>query len=96
MTTEWQDLLNLYAELRDATNLSPPELHSFWFINRNKVPAWARAARIFCLLLPSSAAAERAFSIWRTSVSDQQTVTLEDRQKLTMQTKFSQTISPGK
>jgi hypothetical protein len=34
------------------------------------------------LLLPSSAAAERAFSIRRTSVDDQQTSTLEDRQKL--------------
>ena len=96
MMTEWKDLVNLYADLREATNLSPAELHSFWATNYSKVPAWGRAARIFCLLQPSSAAAERAFSIWRTSVGDQQTVTLEDRQRLTMQIKFSNTISPGK
>ena len=96
MMAEWQELLNLYADLREATNLSPAELLYFWSANRNKVPAWAHAARIFCLLLPSSGAAERAFSIWRTSVGDQQTVTLEDRQKVTMQVKFSNMISPGK
>jgi hypothetical protein len=95
MVVEFPSLLVLYASLQDATSLNPEELLAFWSRNAHHVPAWACAARIFCLIQPSSAAAERAFSVWRTSVDDQQVVTLEDRQKLTMQIKFSNTISPG-
>jgi hypothetical protein len=96
MVAEFPSLLVLYANLKEATNLNPGELLTFWSRNARHVPAWICAARIFCLLQPSSAAAERAFSIWRTSVGDQQVVTLEDRQKVTMQIKFSNTISPEK
>ncbi len=94
LKTEFASLAVLYADFTEATNLNPAELLTFWSEKSSTVPAWAEAARVFVLLQPSSAAAERAFSVWRTRVSELQTTMLEDRQKLTMQLNCSTTISP--
>jgi hypothetical protein len=60
---------------------------------RDKVPAW-RSDFHFASAVKCCRGA--SFSIRRTSVDDQQTSTLEDRQKLTIQVKVGNTISPEK
>ncbi len=47
----------------------PDDVLSWWRDNGSATGAWARAARLFVLLQPSSASVERAFSILRASVT---------------------------
>jgi hypothetical protein len=71
---------------------NPAELRDFWRGCRTVLPAWYEGAKLFALVCPSNAAAERAFSAWRTLIGDQQTTTLEDRQKVAIQSRYNTTI----
>jgi hypothetical protein len=90
MAGELPALLKLYE--RSNCEYDPSGLLKFWCENCQRAPAWVEAARIFVLCQPSSGAAERGFSVWRTTITDQQTTTLEDRQKLTVQLAYSREI----
>ena len=69
----------LPAYLAKASDVSPiiNELE-WWRHNETFLPAWSRAAKIAILLQPSSAAAERAFSLLNASFGACQANTLED------------------
>ena len=47
----------------------------------NQLPHWPAACRLILLIQPSSAAAERVFSLLTNSFSEQQTSALEDSLK---------------
>jgi hypothetical protein len=55
-----------------------PRIMKFWAGHRRDLPRWGSLARLFATILPSSAAAERAFSILQKSCGDQQAHALED------------------
>ena len=50
----------------------------WWRLKKKDLPAWARLLRIVLLLAPSSAAAERVFSIMRRSLGPQQDLAMGD------------------
>jgi hypothetical protein len=94
MESEWKDLVEKYASFLSTAPpfLNPAELRDFWRGCRTVLPAWYEGAKLFALVCPSNAAAERAFSAWRTLIGDQQTTTLEDRQKVAIQSRYNTTI----
>ena len=51
---------------------------NFWKDHAAAIPKWSNAARKILLLQPSSAAAERVFSVLNNSFGDQQLSSLED------------------
>ena len=54
------------------------EIVTFWNLHANSIPIWKENAAKVLLLQPSSAAAERVFSILKNSFGDQQLSALED------------------
>ena len=50
----------------------------WWKDHQNELPAWAEACKLVLLVQPSSAAAERVFSLLENSFSSSQTSALED------------------
>ena len=50
----------------------------WWKLNASELPYWSSAARKVLVLQPSSAAAERVFSLLKASFSDQQDSSLQD------------------
>ncbi len=93
---EFPELVVVYAEFASQDErpsfMNPEELRTFWRGNKDRLPAWYAALLRISLVCPSSAAAERGFSVWRTVIDDQKTNTLEDRQKLTLQEVYSTTV----
>ncbi len=67
LKVEFPSLLRVYSGVvcSGAPIMNPDELRSFWKAQQSSLPAWYAAARLFCLICPSSAAAERAFAAWR-------------------------------
>jgi hypothetical protein len=61
----------------------------WWRTNGSHAGSWAAAARLFTLLQPSSASAERVFSVLRASTSEQQDLMLQDQQELRIRMRFS-------
>jgi hypothetical protein len=91
MMDEFPRLLEDYATEMSFGRpaMSPDELQAFWKARRTKFPSWFAGARRFALICPSSCAAERAFSVWRTLIGDLETQALEDRQKYSVQKGYS-------
>ena len=58
-----------------AQDLDPLE---WWKLNTSSLPNWSLAARKVLLVQPSSAAAERVFSLLKASFGDQQDSSLQD------------------
>ena len=79
-STDWANLkeelptyLSKVADLDDAYD--PLE---WWKCNANALPHWSQAAQKIVLVQPSSAAAERVFSLLKSSLNDQQDNSLKD------------------
>ena len=69
----------LPSYLAKAANVCPDfDTVEWWSRNKQDLPHWSSVAQKFLLLQPSSAAAERVFSILSSSFSDQQQNSLED------------------
>ena len=73
LTAELPDYLVRAADT--SPNFSPLE---WWKQNASALPNWSEAARKILLLQPSSAAAERVFSLLNSSFGDQQDNSLQD------------------
>ena len=58
--------------------LEPDELLEYWKANGSRMGSWAAAARKLFLCLPNSCLAERAGSIVRARISEQQGAMLEE------------------
>ena len=54
------------------------DIIEWWKSHKHNLPNWAQACRLVLLVQPSSAAAERVFSILTSSFSSQQQTSLED------------------
>ena len=50
----------------------------WWRQHAERLPHWAKAVKLVLLVQPSSASAERVFSLLRTAFSDQQEGALQD------------------
>ncbi len=74
-------LMSAYREV-ETVKMKPEELLNWWKEHGAKTKSWARAARMFTLLQPTSALAERAGAILRSRVSDQQANMLEETTEL--------------
>ena len=69
----------LPAYVAAAEDVSPGfEMLSWWRHHQNEIPTWAKAFQLLLLVQPSSAAAERVFSLLQNSFSQQQQSFLED------------------
>jgi len=67
-----------YPQYAAADLSTDCEIVTFWNLHANSIPIWKENAAKVLLLQPSSAAAERVFSILKNSFGDQQLSALED------------------
>jgi hypothetical protein len=83
-TIEWlkSELPNYAALAEDVSSAIDPL--TWWKDHENKLPQWASACKRVLLLQPSSAAAERVFSILSNSFNSQQESSLEDYTELSV------------
>jgi hypothetical protein len=81
MIADFPDLVAVYRGFEDV-RLNPEQLLAWWKEHGGATKSWARAARLFTLLQPTSALAERAGAIMRSRVSDQQSNMLEQTTEL--------------
>ena len=81
MIADFPDLVAAYRRFDDA-RLNPEQLLEWWKEHGAATKSWARAARLFTLLQPTSALAERAGAIMRSRVSDQMSNMLEQTTEL--------------
>ena len=65
------------TEAKDV-ELQEGEQLRWWFDHSNHLPHWSTAVKLLALVQPSSAAAERIFSLLRAAFNDQQERALED------------------
>ena len=76
------DMDGLKAEfpsyLAHATDVSSVDTLRWWEDHKSDLPAWSSAVRKVFLLQPSSAAAERIFSLLKNTFGDQQQIPLSD------------------
>ena len=62
-----------------AEDVSPEvKVADWWKYHETEIPAWAQACKLILLVQPSSASAERVFSILQNSFTHQQHSSLED------------------
>ena len=67
------------------TNIITPE----WWLNKQHLPAWKKAAKLILTIQPSSAAAERVFSLLQAATSSQQSRLLEDSLQLAIMLQYN-------
>eukprot|EP00117_Sycon_ciliatum_P031367 scpid29669/ scgid24548/ len=70
------ELPSLLVAVEDIEECPPNRLQ--WWCEQEKLPEWKKAARAVFCLAPSSAAAERVFSLLKASTADSQASLLED------------------
>lgn len=68
----------LPAYIAAAEDISPDISTAAWWLRQQSLPAWKRAAKVILTVQPSSAAAERVFSLLQAATSSQQSRLLED------------------
>lgn len=77
-------IANLQAELptylaqAEGVRVEDGQQLKWWQDHQDQLPHWARAAKLLVLVQPSSAAAERVFSLLRAAFDDRQEAALED------------------
>lgn len=71
------------------------DIMPFWRSNAGLLPTWSAMARAFATLTPSSAAAERVFSILKNSFGRRQTGSLEDYVSAACMLQFNRTRLRG-
>ena len=62
---------------------------SWWKDHEQDIPSWGEASKLMLLVQPSSAAAERVFSLLENSFSKQQTRSLEDYVSLSVMLQYN-------
>ena len=66
----------------------------WWKNHQNELPAWAEACKLVLLVQPSSAAAERVFSLLESSFSSKQNTSLQDYISLSVMLQYNKKIDP--
>ena len=77
MLSELKEELPLYVSKASGVDESVCPLE-WWRLNSGSLPKWSAELRKVLLIQPSSAAAERVFSLLKASFSDQQQLALND------------------
>ena len=72
------ELLVYLAAAEDVNVLNEEQKVEWWHRQEKRLPRWATAAKQVLLIQPSSAAAERVFSILKASFNEQQSCALVD------------------
>ena len=72
-----------------AEDLSPSQDRLDWWRKRRGIPTWRKAAKIILATVPSSAAAERVFSLMNAAFNDQQASLLEDNIQAAIMLQFN-------
>ena len=70
-------------------NVSPDQDRTEWWRLREGLPTWKKAAKIMMAIAPSSAAAERVFSLMSDSFGAQQERVLEDQLEVALMLQFN-------
>ena len=87
-----QDLPRFITTLNETvpinTRFTPSDTKAWWAKNGHLTGAWAAAARLFSLCQPSSAPAERGFSMMRHAVGEKQTHMLEDMREYRVRERY--------
>ena len=65
------------------------DVAKWWKNHQNELPAWAEACKLFLLVQPSSAAAERVFSLLESSFSSKQNTSLQDYISLSVMLQYN-------
>jgi hypothetical protein len=81
------ELPGYYAAASGVT--STVSVLEFWRINLSNLPAWCRVVRLVAHLCPSSAAAERVFSLFKSAFTDAQDCALEDLLESTLMHQYN-------
>ncbi len=81
LISDFPDLVTAYRKFDDV-RMDPEQVLAWWKEHGAATKSWARAVRLFTLLQPTSALAERAGAIMRSRVSDQQANMLEQTTEL--------------
>ena len=71
-------ILELPQYLAASSGVHATDILDWWKRHKEALPRWSREAAKICLCKPSSAAAERVFSLLKASFSNQQQSELED------------------
>ena len=66
------------ARSGSATVSTEIKINGWWKSHNNELPNWTAIYKLFLLVQPSSAAAERVFSVLQSTFSTKQNVSLED------------------
>ena len=69
---------NRHNNLSRSTGSSEINIQAWWKNHEGEIPAWSKACKLMLLVQPSSAAAERVFSLLQNSFNGKQTRALED------------------
>ena len=67
IVSEWPEYRKILDQQHATSGMSPEDVVKFWEINKEVLPTMFKIARILMLGQPSSAAAERVFSVLSTS-----------------------------
>ena len=65
------------------------DVAKWWNNHQNELPAWAEACKLVLLVQPSSAAAERVFSLLESSFSSKQNTSLQDYISLSVMLQYN-------
>lgn len=92
-----RDLPKLVEQLTASQNesLDPAELLAWWQQHGKATGAWVECARLFVLCRPSSAVAERLFSVHLAALPANMLVAREDTQQLRTQLNFERAAASG-
>lgn len=87
---DWKKFSDCYnAHVESNKKYRPDDLLLWWQTNGSNCGTWSAVARLFAMTQPSTASVERAFSMLRACIGDQQTHTLEDMVDLRIRTRFT-------
>lgn len=89
LSNEWPIYKNLADVQSCLWSMTAKEVAAFWELNQRECPTWFRCAQDLLLGQPSSAAAERVFSVLESSFSGQQMTTLRDALEVTVMAKYN-------
>ncbi len=73
-----QKELPTYLAEAEGVKMDEGEQMQWWHAHQARLPHWSTASKLLALVQPSSAPAERVFSLLRAAFNDRQTTALED------------------
>ena len=79
----------LPAYIVAAEDIAADTATAAWWLRQQNLPSWKKAAKMVLTVQPSSAAAERVFSLLEAATGDQQSQLLEDNLQLAIMLQYN-------